>query len=66
MAGNSGIVEVVMNAPKELLNKTHMNEVQRYIKRLAVKDYDLNEVEINISIIPNQIINYPSTTKVKL
>ena len=66
ITGNSGVVEVVMNAPKELLDKTHMNEVQRYIKRLAIKDYGLKEVEINISIIPNQIINYPSTTKVEL
>ena len=57
MIGRDIIVDKVTKKDK-LVGKIELTEFQREFRRDAIKDYGLDEVEINISVIPTQILRY--------
>ena len=58
VVNNTATIEVVLNVPTKLVGKIGLAEFQEEFRRGAIKDYGLKEVEINISVIPTQILRY--------
>ncbi len=58
VVNNRATIEVVLNVPTKLVGKIELTEFQREFPRDAITDYGLDEVEINISVIPTQILRY--------
>jgi hypothetical protein len=52
------IIDMMLNVPTKLVGKLGLEEVQDNMRRRAMNDYGINEVEINISVIPTQILRY--------
>ena len=55
---NNATIEMVLNVPNQLVGKLGLQEAQENIRRRAVNDFGLQEVEINNSVIPTQILHY--------
>jgi len=53
-----GTIDMVLNVPTKLVGKLGLEEVQDNMRRRAMNDYGIKEVEINISVIPTQILRY--------
>ena len=52
------IIDMVLNVPTKLVGKLGLEEVQDNMRRRAMNDYGIKEVEINFSVIPTQILRY--------
>ena len=62
VANNSATIDIVLNVPQKLVGKIGLAEVQRNMRERAKNDYGIKEVEINISVIPTQILRYNPET----
>ena len=62
VANNSATIDIVLNVPQKLVGKIGLAEVQRNMRERAKSDYGIKEVEINISVIPTQILRYNPET----
>ena len=58
VVNNIATIDMVLNVPTKLVGKLGLEEVQDNMRRRAMNDYGINEVEINISVIPTQILRY--------
>ena len=55
---NDATVELVLNAQEGLLTPAVINELQQRIVTRSKKEHGIDDVTINISVIPNQIFKY--------
>ncbi|EAU75203.1 TIGR00341 family protein [Synechococcus sp. RS9916] len=62
VANNSANIDIVLNVPQKLVGKIGLADVQRNMRERAKNDYGIKEVEINISVIPTQILRYNPKT----
>ena len=54
-------LDVVLNAPEDTLDQSFMNKVnQKMLKR--AKDFCLDDLEVNISVIPNSVYKFDNQT----
>ena len=68
VANNMANIDIVLNVPEQLMGTiaTQLDTVQKNMIRRAKDDFGIKEVEINISVIPTQIMRYNPTTDAKL
>ncbi|MAS27182.1 MAG: TIGR00341 family protein [Synechococcus sp. NAT40] len=59
---NSATIDIVLNVPEKLVGQIGLDEMQQRIRRQAQDEYGLEEVTINISVIPTQILRYNPTS----
>ena len=62
VANNAATINIVLNVPEKLVGKIGLEQVQRNMRERAQGDYGIEEVEINISVIPTQILRYNPET----
>ena len=62
VAENTATIDIVLNVPEKLVGKIGIEEVQRNMRERAKGDYGIETVEINISVIPTQILRYNPET----
>lgn len=55
---NAATVDMVLNVPQELVGKLGLEEMQSDLSQRAKNLYGIDEVVINISVIPTQILRY--------
>lgn len=55
---NNATVDLVLNVPQKLVGQLGLEALQEHMISRAKKVYGIDEVEINISIIPTQILRY--------
>jgi len=55
---NAATVYMVLNVPQELVGKLGLEEMQSDLSQRAKSLYGIDEVVINISVIPTQILRY--------
>jgi len=55
---NTATIDLVLNVPTKLVGTLGLAEFQEQFRRTAMQDYGLKEIEINISVIPTQILNF--------
>ena len=58
VANNNATIDMVLNVPTSLISTLRLQDVQEDIRRRAIHDYGIQAVEINISVIPTQILRY--------
>ena len=58
VVNNTATIDMVLNVPTKLVGKIGLQEVQEEFRITAMQDYGLQEIEINISVIPTQILNF--------
>ena len=68
VANNMANIDIVLNVPEQLMGTiaTQLDTVQKNMIRRAKDDFGIKEVEINISVIPTQIMRYNPTTDANL
>ena len=57
VVNNTATIDLVLNVPTKLVGKIGLQECSRGAKN-AMQDYGLKEIEINISVIPTQILSF--------
>ena len=55
---NDAIVELVLNAQEGLLTPKVINDLQQRIVTRSKEEHGIDDISINISVIPNQIFKY--------
>ena len=60
VAENKASVDLVLNAPEDLLNQAAINTMQRNVLKRS-KDLGLEDVDLNVSVIPNRVFQ-PTTS----
>ena len=58
VVNNTATIDMVLNVPTKLVGKIGLQEVQEEFRSTAMQDYGLKEIEINISVIPTQILSF--------
>ena len=58
VVNNIATIDLVLNVPTKLVGNLGLAEFQEQFRRDSIKDYGLKEIEINISVIPTQILNF--------
>ena len=54
---NKARLDVVLNAPEDILDQSFMNKVnQKMLKR--AKGFGLDDLDVNISVIPNRVYKF--------
>ena len=56
---NKARLDVVLNAPEDILDQSFMNDVNQQMLKRA-KDFGLDDLDVNISVIPNRCLLYTS------
>lgn len=51
---NKARLDVVLNAPEDILDQSFMNKVNQQMLKRA-KDFGLDDLDVNISVIPNRV-----------
>ena len=59
---NTATIDIVLNVPEKLVGKIRLEEIQKNMTDRAKQDFGIREVEINISVIPTQILRYNPET----
>ena len=54
---NKARLDVVLNAPEDILGKSFMNKVNQQMLKRA-KDFGLEELDVNISVMPNRMYKF--------
>ena len=54
---NKARLDVVLNAPEDILGQSFMNKVNQQMLKRA-KDFGLEELDVNISVIPNRMYKF--------
>ena len=54
---NKARLDVVLNAPENILDQSFMNKVNQQILKRA-KDFGLDDLDVNISVIPNSVYKF--------
>ena len=63
MVDNDATIDLVLNVPQSLVGKLGLEGMQDHMIKRAKDVYGIDEVEINISVIPTQILRYnPGST----
>lgn len=55
---NEATIDIVLNVPEKLSKQLDLNQIQKNITDRCKMEYGIEEVNINISIIPTQIFQY--------
>ena len=55
---NNATIDMVLNVPQKLVGKLSLKAMQEHMIKRAKEVYGIDEVEINMSIIPTQILRY--------
>ena len=55
---NQATIEIMLNVPAKLSKTFDLNQIQKNITERCKMEYGIEEVNINISIIPTQIFQY--------
>ena len=58
VVNNIASIDLVLNVPTKLVGTLELAEFQEQFRQDAIKDYGLKKVEINISVIPTQILSF--------
>ena len=58
---NKARLDVVLNAPEDILDQSLMNEVDQGMLKRA-KEFGLDDLEVNISVIPNRVYKFDHQT----
>ena len=54
---NKARLDVVLNAPEDILDQSFMNKVNQQMLKRA-KDFGLDDLDVNISVIPNRVYKF--------
>ena len=60
---NTATIDIVLNVPEKLVGKIRLEDIQKTMTDRAKQDFGIREVEINISVIPTQILRYNPNTE---
>ena len=55
---NEATIDIVLNVPEKLSRELDLDRIQKNITERSKMEYGIEEVNINISIIPTQIFQY--------
>ena len=58
---NKARLDVVLNAPEDILDQSFMNEVNQQMLKRA-KGFGLADLDVNISVIPNRVYMFDNQT----
>ena len=58
---NNARLDVVLNAPEDIVEQPFMNEVNQQMLKRA-KDFGLADLDVNISLIPNRVYKFGNQT----
>ena len=58
VVGNDATIDLVLNVPQTLVGQLGLEDMQDHMIKRAKDVYGIDEVEINISVIPTQILRY--------
>ena len=58
VVNNKVRLDIVLNTPEDILDQSFMNDVnnQQMLKR--AKDFGLDDLDVNISVIPNRVYKF--------
>ena len=59
VVNNKARLDLVLNAPEDFLNQSLMDDFYQKMQRRA-KDFGLNDLDVNISVIPNRVYKFDS------
>ena len=62
VSNNNATVDLVFSAPKGLLTEDIANNLSAAIVKRGKEDLGLEEINVTISVIPNQINKYSDTS----
>ena len=57
VVNNEARLDIVLNAPEEILDQSFMNDVNQQMLKRA-KDFGLDDLDVNISVIPNRVYKF--------
>ena len=57
VVNNKARHDLVLNAPEDFLNQSLMDDFYQKMQRRA-KDFGLNDLDVNISVIPNRVYKF--------
>ena len=57
VVNNEARLDIVLNAPEDILDQSFMNDVNQQMLKLA-KDFGLDDLDVNISVIPNRVYKF--------
>ena len=61
VVNNKARLDVVLNAPEDILDQSFMNEVNQGMLKRA-KEFGLDDLEVNISVIPDRVYKFDHQT----
>ena len=59
---NKASVDLVLSAPKGVLNEGLANELSETIVRSSKEEFNLDDTKVTISVIPNQINKFSDSS----
>ena len=61
VVNNKVRLDIVLNAPEDILDQSFMNEVNQQMLKRA-KGFGLADLDVNISVIPNRVYKFDNQT----